>query len=229
LFSCEVETDEVVVADEFSSGTTFDIGDLAYVPVKFCLDSYPAVVRSMTEEGVATDIKGEITRKLARGASITVNPDETIMVVYIADYEEGMVERCQIGDVYNTRTNQCEKLIEEGEDTILVLNNITVLTVSKDEALLGASQFVGDKEFSITDVRYTCWISYPDMNFDAPSPDIDCWSVDLLDPEGSIIDTRHGMPVERTYYSLTPYLTAEWDSDLDNCPTPDPADCKRKG
>ena len=82
-FSCTIKSDEVVVRDKFSSGSTFGIDDLTYEPIKFCPLDYPAIVRSFKESGAKADIMGTITWNLAHGKVFTVPEGKVYEIMYI--------------------------------------------------------------------------------------------------------------------------------------------------
>ena len=106
-YNCKIEDDEVLVFDSFSEGSTVNISNLAYEPVKFCLD-YPIKARSFSEEGIKTDIRGEILQKIVRGQSSTVPPAEEWKVYYITKNVPNIELRCGVDEAYNTNTGLCE-------------------------------------------------------------------------------------------------------------------------
>ena len=106
-YNCKIEDDEVLVFDSFSEGSTVNISTLAYEPVKFCLD-YPIKARSFSENGIKTDIRGEILQKIVRGQSSTVPPAEEWKVYYITKNVPNIELRCGVDEAYNTNTGLCE-------------------------------------------------------------------------------------------------------------------------
>ena len=106
-YNCKIENDEVLVFDSFSEGSTVNISTLAYEPVKFCLD-YPIKARSFSENGIKTDIRGEILQKIVRGQSSTVPPAEEWKVYYITKNTPNIELRCGVDEAYNTNTGICE-------------------------------------------------------------------------------------------------------------------------
>ena len=146
-YNCRVDNDEVVVRDTFSEGSTFSISNLAYKPVKFCVESYPAIKRSFTEEGTRADIQGLLTRKLANGEKISVAENEAIEIYYIADYKEGMGERCSLDSAFDTKLNKCIKLISEEEDKVEFVNIKEFFEVGKEQLLLSDAVLIGDRIF----------------------------------------------------------------------------------
>jgi len=104
--------EEILLFDSFAGGSTVNISNLAYEPVKFCLD-YPIKARSFTEDGIKTDIRGEILQKIVRGQSAIVPLDEEWKVYYITKYTSGMGLRCDIGQAYNTATKTCDDPIDD--------------------------------------------------------------------------------------------------------------------
>lgn len=111
-YNCKIQDDEVLVFDSFSEGSTVNITNLAYEPVKFCLD-YPIKARSFSEDGIKTDIRGEILQKIVRGQSAIVPPAEEWKVYYITKNTPGIELRCNIDEAYNTNTGICENPSEK--------------------------------------------------------------------------------------------------------------------
>lgn len=182
LFNCEVEADEQPVRDVFLEGSTFDISDLSFFPLKFCLDAYPAVVRSLEEEGVRADIRGEITRKLARGEKITVQSGTTISVHYIADYENGMTERCALGQAYDTKTKKCVQVINEAEDVIRDFITTQVVREGPDSVYFKNSLSIGDLVLQSNKPTFLCANSLEEGvsgNVFAPNPKKSCWQTSI--------------------------------------------------
>lgn len=169
-FGCEVENDEVVIRDRYLGASTINIHSLTYEPVKFCLDSYPAVLRSFEAQGVQADIKGEITRALARGEDINIPENTELSIHYIADYKEGMTERCPIDSAYDIKTKICVKVISEAPDIIEIIREKEFVNVSKNQMLFINYATIGDRKISSTPMEYLCGYSAT-----APNPRSDCW------------------------------------------------------
>lgn len=215
-FSCEIENDEIVVFDEFSNN--FNIGSLGYTPEKFCLESYPATVRSLSEQGVEPDRRASITRSLASGETISVNPGEIVRITYITDFEEGMGEQCDYlsGFALNTKTGECVKYIEEAEDIIVITNNVTTVFSDPESLNLGAASRIDNQVIEVTDVKFVCDKT---QNYNAPKPSEDCWRISFTTPHGDFSNVIHGTQTQAgKYYSITPIATGEWESDCENCP-----------
>lgn len=111
-YNCKIEDDEVLVFDSFSAGSPVNISSLAYEPVKFCLD-YPIKARSFEEDGIKTDIRGEILHRMVKGQTFIVPENEEWKVFSITKYIPEMNTRCKISEPLNTITNKCENPIEE--------------------------------------------------------------------------------------------------------------------
>lgn len=112
--SCDTDNNEVWVTDSFGEGSVFDIHSLTYEPTKFCPLDYPAVVRDYREQGVRSDSIGTITQGLVTGQSYTVPQYQSYEIRYATKYQEGIVDRCELGEVYDTTTNQCvQKVFEQ--------------------------------------------------------------------------------------------------------------------
>jgi hypothetical protein len=176
-YNCQVENDEVVVRDVFTSGSLFTIKDLTYTPVKFCVDSYPAIKRSFLAQGVRADIQGQITKKLTTGQSILVEPQTTLEIYYIADYIEGMGERCGLDSAYDTQENKCVKIISEAEDVVEIINNVSYISVGENQLLFDNSVAIGEKELSSLPPSYLCKAEKPKAN--APLPREECWTTSV--------------------------------------------------
>jgi len=106
IYNCQIDDDEVKVTDTFAPGSEIDINSLSYEPAQFCLD-FPLKARSFTEEGVRVDDRGETLQSLVRGKTLTVPENEEWYVTYIAKYQDGMTERCNIGEAYDTESQSC--------------------------------------------------------------------------------------------------------------------------
>jgi len=197
-FNCNVEADEVVVKDSFVEGTTFSFTDLTYVPVKFCTDSYPAIKRSFTEEGVRADIYGQLTRALTRGEAVTVNLNESIEIYYIADYIEGMGERCPLDSAYDVVAGACTKIINEAADIIKIENKIELITLGPQETMIPLdiitdSFEIGGHTLSTEKPVYIC--ANEDDQASYPNPRPGCWDITLqLLREGSSSRGLGGSP-----------------------------------
>ncbi len=114
-YNCKIEDDEILMFDSFLAGSSVNISTLSYEPVKFCLD-YPIKARSFTQDGIKTDIRGEILQKMVRGKSATVPENEEWKVYYITKLTPDIDLRCDIDKAYSTETGTCEN---PGEQTIV--------------------------------------------------------------------------------------------------------------
>ena len=106
-YNCKINDDEILLFDSFSAGSTVNISSLSYEPVKFCLD-YPIKARSFDENGIKTDIRGEILQKIVRGESTVMPENEEWKVYYITKLTPDISLRCDIDEAYNTATEICE-------------------------------------------------------------------------------------------------------------------------
>jgi len=106
-YSCKINDDEILIFDSFAAGSSVNISTLSHEPVKFCLD-YPIKARSFEEEGIKTDIRGEILQKIVGGESTTVPEDEEWKVYYITKLTDDISLRCDIAEAYDTQTGLCE-------------------------------------------------------------------------------------------------------------------------
>ncbi|MFC1591654.1 hypothetical protein ACFL43_03920, partial [Thermodesulfobacteriota bacterium] len=111
-YNCKIADDEVLVFDSFAAGSVVNISSLYYEPVKFCLD-YPIKARSFEENGIKTDIRGEILQRIVRGESVIVPVTEEWKFYYITKYTSGMDTPCEVGQARDTLTGICVNPIEE--------------------------------------------------------------------------------------------------------------------
>jgi len=176
-FNCEVEEDEIVIRDSFVAGTTFNIDSLAFKPVKFCVDSYPAIKRSFTEEGVRADIQGILTRQLTTGESITVAENEVIEIYYIADFTEEMGTRCALDSAWDTKERKCVKIITEQQDIVEIIREKEFIVVGKNQKLFENSLTIGDKEITSSTPQYLC--SSEESRASSPNPREECWETEV--------------------------------------------------
>lgn len=111
-YNCKINDDEILIFDSFAAGSTVNISTLTHEPVKFCLD-YPIKARSFEENGIKTDIRGEILQKMVRGESTTVPENEEYKVFYITKLTSDIGLRCGIDEAYSTQTGICENPAEQ--------------------------------------------------------------------------------------------------------------------
>ena len=179
FFNCEVETDEEAIRDVFNEGTSFNIHDLTYAPTKFCLDSYPAVLRSFEEGGVRADIRGEITKALARGDTITVPAGSTLSIHYIADFQTGMTERCALGEAYDTQSNVCVSVIDEAPDPLQPFVITQLVQEGIDSVYFEKNLVIGDLSLTSTKPSFSCASEVGENDAFAPNPRSDCWGASI--------------------------------------------------
>tara|TARA_Y100000310_G_scaffold194176_1_gene194164 strand:+ start:1343 stop:3277 length:1935 start_codon:yes stop_codon:yes gene_type:complete len=187
--NCKIDSDEIVIRDAFREGTTFKIQDLNEKPVKFCIDNYPAIKRVIEEKGSRADIMGTLTKKLVKGQSITVGKGEVIEIYYIADYREGMGNRCTLDSAWDTSLKKCVKIIEEKEDVVQLQNITQFVTVGKDDVLFKSSTKIGDAIVTSQKPKYSCHSQ--DSKAIAPSPQASCWST-VVDYDGTETTFKYG-------------------------------------
>lgn len=214
IFSCEVENDEVVVRDSFNEGNTFNIHSLTYEPVKFCVDSYPAVIRDFGEERVAGDIHGDITRKIARGESVTVGDNQAIYFHYIADYVPGMGDPCGIAEVYDADKGECVTLIEEAKDIVVLVRDVIEVEVAQQERLFTGEEAVrsevidpkpcdqylsrplivnvGNQVLEVGAPEFVC--AHKETVYVSPDPESSCWK-GRIKYDGDLFDAVYGEKV----------------------------------
>lgn len=112
-FSCQTDSDELWVSDNFDAGSTFDIHSLAYPPTKFCPNDYPAVVRDLVERGTKADYRGTITNDLTLGKSFTVPANQIYEIRYATLFKNVGGNRCPDGYIWNTNSQTCVQRIYE--------------------------------------------------------------------------------------------------------------------
>tara|TARA_Y100000034_G_scaffold103568_1_gene129290 strand:- start:748 stop:2643 length:1896 start_codon:yes stop_codon:yes gene_type:complete len=172
-FNCQVDSDEIVVRDAFKEGTTFSIDDLNLRPVKFCVDNYPAIKRSLVNKGARADIQGQLTKKLTKGESITVGKGEVIEIYYIADFKEGLGTRCSLDSAWDTDLKKCVKIIDEQEDIVTFVNTKEIIKLASNQVFFKNSLKVADKSISSSKPKYVC----SDVRADtAVVSDNKCWT-----------------------------------------------------
>jgi len=236
-FNCEVENDEVVIKDSFvalpfecpegqicmaidpsPTPTDFTIQDLTYTPVKFCVESYPAIKRSFTEEGVRADIQGLITRALTRGETVTVQPDEMIEIYYIADYIEGMGERCAIDSAFDVNSGECTKIINEAADIVQLVDLTELVTVSNEQVLGTNTIQIGEQTISSIKPSYLC--TSEDKKTFAPNPRPECWTTDIL-YNGAVVGDNI---IANSNIDVGSYFNVKWipSARVDDSDTPAP-------
>jgi len=216
LYSCEVENDEVVIRDVFTEGSIVTINELTYPPVKFCLDSYPAVLRSFTEEGVATDLQGKITRQLAGGESVTVPLDSTLAIHYIADFREGQVLRCGVDEAYDIKSGVCVKVVSEAPDIVEVVRDIILVEVGGREKVVESRVVIGDYSLTAGIPSFSCRNEVMG-NVMIPNPKSDCWSTVYTSSLGSnMVLEPFGMGVIDKYFGIESLPSGRYDYTLDS-------------
>ena len=200
FFNCEVEDDQVIVKDTFS--TTFTIDDLTFHPVKFCSDSLPVIIRDI-EKGITGDLRGDITRSLAKGNIIQVPEKRVYTVGYITEFQEGMAERCEISQAYNTQKKKCEQYIEEKPDIIEVSREIKFIEVGLEEFAFKNQGKIGELEITSGKPEFIC--SSEDAR-KAPNPSEDCWLIPVNEAK-----IKYGEKTQlNPYLSVTSYTEAEY-------------------
>ena len=111
-YNCKIEDDEILLFDSYAAGSTVNISTLSHEPVKFCLD-YPIKARSFEEDGIKTDIRGEILQKIVQGKSTTVPDTEEWKIFYITKQTGDISLRCDIDEAFSTETGLCENPSEQ--------------------------------------------------------------------------------------------------------------------
>jgi len=186
-FNCNVDTDEVVIKDTFSEKSEFSIKDLTYIPVKFCVDSYPAVKRSFTEKGVRADIQGQTTKILVTGETLKVNTNESLEIYYIADYIENMGERCGLDSAYDTKLKKCVKIISEEEDVIQIINTKEFISVGNKDVQFDDKISLAGKDMISSQPLYSCVDE--ETTTLSPRPRESCWSIPIsFDGKSSVLE-----------------------------------------
>lgn len=205
FFNCEVESDEVIIKDTFSEGS-FTINDLSFRPLKFCSDSFPVIIRD-TEKGITSDLRGDITKNIARGEHIQVPEGRVYSVGYIADYQKGMQERCALDTAYNTQKKRCEKYIEEKEDVIEVVREVKFIEVGNEEIIFENEAKIGDTVLTSGKPEFVC---QSENSESAPNPQESCWLIPIS-YQGQDYKVQWGKEQQlNSYVKTTPYTNARF-------------------
>lgn len=179
FFSCEIQQDEVLVKDTFSAGQ-FGYSDLSFKPFKFCTTDFPVLIQEVGT-GVTSDKRGDITTKLSYREPIIVPEGRIYIVGYIADYSNGMKERCSVGQSYNTKLGKCEQYATEESDIIEVVREVKFIEVGKNEFTFTNSGSIGDLSISSSAPKFTCSDTYAT----APNPNEGCWNIPVTAGNGA--------------------------------------------
>jgi len=176
LFDCYIDNDEVLIFDEFASGSTIDINSLTYPVQKFCANQ-PPTIRSFTTRGITIDINGELLYLISEGGSYTVNQNETVRIYYITKNQAGIL-RCDANSAWNTITKSCESILSEGEPEPSGVN-VSVVTIGDNQ--IGYSMksttlplIIGDLQVTSIQPKYICECN-ADVHYSSPQPNANCW------------------------------------------------------
>ena len=206
LFDCSIDNDEVLVFDEFTGGSLFDINSLTYTePLpKFCPNSQPVIVRSFTERGLTTDYNNEVFHALASGDSFRVPEDQTIRVPYVTKDTTGEL-RCPLNQAYNTKTNNCQDILSEGleEDYTPYTSDISIgendVSYTMEYNSLSSIK-IGDLSFSTSAPRFVC--DCDEGRTTPPNPSNSCWETDIGDNVINTKQTTELAPYTKLYYEV---------------------------
>ena len=223
-FNCKIEEYEVLVFDEFSQGSSFTIDNLAFIPTKICLNN-PPIIRSFTQEGLRQDTRGEIFLELIKGKTITVPTGETYRVPYITFYKEGQTLRCGIGKTYNTKTKECEVVVEElSPEIIEILKEIRLREVLPVLIDYNSFAVVHNKDLTTTkigDIQCTSIKTNFDENnvncafegdhINTPYPQKSCWSTILTCGQNTFTFIDSETKKINDYIEVTYYASSEFD------------------
>ena len=175
FFNCQVQDDEIVIKDEFLGPQTITVNDLSYPPLKFCTDSFPAVIRDVSK-GFAPDLRGDITRKLAGAENIVIPEGQVYTIGYIADFVEGIHTRCALGLAW--RKGKCEQYITEKPDFAEVIRDVKFIEVGLQQVIFTNSGMIGDMQLTSSPALFSCQEEIrPTDSATAPKPREQCWLI----------------------------------------------------
>lgn len=153
FFNCILDSNEVWVRDRFAEGTTFDITDLKYTPTKFCLDSYPAVLRDLD---LGVRVAGDVTKSMVLGEAVTVPANSYIEVSYATLYQAGIMERCGLGEVWNNNKSVCEGVLVETEEVYVIIREHEYIIVGSNQHYFTNNLVIGDKSITSGQPDFVC-------------------------------------------------------------------------
>lgn len=199
FFDCSIEEDEIIIRDKFTQGS-FTYQDLTYIPKSWCIDNYPAIRRSLTEQGSRADIMGTISRSLTSGETITIQEGEVFEIFYVVDYQEGMGERCSLDEAYDTESKSCVKIIEEQPDAEIFYNINKVIPIQANQLEFNGQLLFGTSSITTPPPQFLC----SETKAVAPSPKESCWK---LNPEYN--GKEYSMIYDQEI-DLSKYLKLRW-------------------
>lgn len=203
-FDCNVSNDEVLIFDEFSEGSVINLTSLSYPIKKFCINQ-PVIIRSLTNQGIATDTSNELLLNLAQGRNIIVKSGQTVRIPYITKVQSGLF-RCLASQAFNTKTQQCENFLSAATEDAegIYLNNINIgnneiLYTKKYDS--SPSIRIGNIVYNTDAPKYTC-----DCNIEGrilPDKNPSCWKTSLTD----VLSI-----VSKTTYNINNYLSLYYEA-----------------
>lgn len=231
-FGCDLVDDEVWVSESFDAPVV--IGDLSFIPVKFCHEERPFTLRRLgegekvirPEEGIYPLNRGElIGESMMNGDIITIN--------YAAKNLPGTTNKCASDEV-NVNTDGdwiCKKVI--GDSTMterpiekrIIKSQLSGLTFSFDASQVNRGFKIGDKEFIVSSFNFLCDHPAEGTYYDPPMPNSDCYTstvqygkVKEVMEDGEIWRASSNLQVEYyadgRYYHDTNALTGIYNFEL---------------
>ena len=157
FFSCELKENEVFVKQTFGPGVSFTIQDLTFWPnvTKFCLDSYPAVLRNVTA-GARADLRGEITKALASGETITVPLGTYLEITYATFYQVGIDDVCSPGEVYDLETKTCSQFLSDRPPEYIMIREHEYITIGSNQHYFTDKVIFGDERIISLEPEFVC-------------------------------------------------------------------------
>ena len=204
-YSCDVEPDETVFTARYYSGVSISYSSLPIRPVKFCPDSRTAIFIDKATNKERGDIFASTWKKLAAGETIIVPEDQLLEVNYIVDFKEGMAtSNCGTGAYFDG--SKCIQVVTEKDDVIIVINNVTFITVGKNDILFTDTIEIGDEKIVVTNLKYS------GTEKSTPSKNPELWDItvasqNLFKPIDSIDLTWNDE------IAVNDYLTLKWVGD----------------
>ena len=105
---CVFDSNQLLVVQDFRSGSTISKSTLRFPPVKFCSVHPPIIVDSFTKTSY-TDLN--ILTRLNNNADYVVPQDKVVAIFYVANNDPSIPALCSPDDVYNLNSGLCEDVI----------------------------------------------------------------------------------------------------------------------
>lgn len=112
LYSCQQDTNDVLVVNKYSPGETVSLETLSFTPKSFCL-AHPAILKDLGKGGSTTT--AEIYQILVAGDSYTLESDQEMWLFYIYDGDgDASIVSCDEGYAWDSVSSSCILISEIG-------------------------------------------------------------------------------------------------------------------